>query len=303
MADFDVNQIYDVDGAGGPNSTTVELGEVEYTRLVSAYGVLMAMNKAAAVIEFDLTGTIITANENFLSAMGYRLEEIKGQHHRIFVDTAYAQSPDYAQFWRRLAAGEHIGGDFQRFAKSGTEVWIRATYNPVVTSDGEMVKFVKVAHDITAEKQVQIATQAAMRRLSELQMAEISHTALQNISGSSAQIGQLIQMIEEIAGRSNLLGINAEIEASHAGAAGAGFSVVANEMRRLSERSAQAVVEIRDLIEASRTAIEKGQSDIATVSEKAAGLINEVVALQDEEGEARASAVQSILAQLDRNAA
>ncbi|MFK7846551.1 MAG: PAS domain-containing protein, partial [Rhodothermales bacterium] len=89
-----------------------------------------ALYKSQAVIQFTLDGKIVWANDNFLSVMGYDLEEIKGQHHRIFADPAYARSEEYKIFWTELGQGQFHSGEFKRFAKGGKEVWIQASYNP-----------------------------------------------------------------------------------------------------------------------------------------------------------------------------
>lgn len=110
-------------------------------RLQDAEGKLEALNRSQAVIEFKLDGTIRHANENFLNVMGYRLEEVKGQHHSIFVDPSVKSSPDYTQFWQRLNRGEFIAEEFKRLGKGGTEIWIQASYNPILNSDGNPVKW------------------------------------------------------------------------------------------------------------------------------------------------------------------
>ncbi|WP_081367489.1 PAS domain S-box protein [Alteromonas mediterranea] len=115
-------------------------------------GQITAINKSQAVIEFDLDGQILTANDNFLSAMGYSLDEIKGQHHSMFVDPSYKLSNEYATFWQSLKAGEHSDGEYKRIGKGGREIWIRATYNPIIDSSGKPFKVVKFATDITQDK-------------------------------------------------------------------------------------------------------------------------------------------------------
>lgn len=115
-------------------------------------GLVAAILRSQAVIEFKLDGTIVFANENFLSAMKYELDEIVGQHHRIFVDKNYARSEEYANFWTRLSDGEFFSDEFKRFDKLGNEVWIQATYNPVLNAKGEVEKVVKFATDITTQK-------------------------------------------------------------------------------------------------------------------------------------------------------
>ena len=117
-----------------------------------AAATLAALSKSQAMIEFNLDGTIITANENFLAAMGYTLAEVKGQHHRMFVEPAYGQSAEYAEFWRRLGRGEFDRAEYKRLGKGGREVWIQASYNPVFDRAGKPVKVVKIAADVTAQK-------------------------------------------------------------------------------------------------------------------------------------------------------
>ena len=113
-------------------------------------GQLDAIGKSQAVIEFDLSGTILDANPNFLNAMGYSLDEVKGRHHRMFVEPAYADSDEYAAFWERLGAGEFQAAEYKRLGKGGREVWIQATYNPICDPAGKPYKVVKYATDITA---------------------------------------------------------------------------------------------------------------------------------------------------------
>ena len=113
-------------------------------------GQLAAIHKAQAVIEFELDGTILTANDNFLAAVGYSLADVKGRHHRIFVEEAYAKSPDYKAFWDKLARGEFDAGQYRRIGKGGKEVWIQASYNPILDASGKPFKVVKFASDITA---------------------------------------------------------------------------------------------------------------------------------------------------------
>ncbi len=118
-------------------------------RDIDLEGKVSSIERAQAVIEFALDGTILRANDNFLQAMGYTATEIVGKHHSLFVEPAEAQSFDYASFWRRLNAGEFISAQFKRVAKGGHEVYIQATYNPILGADGKPVKVVKFATDVT----------------------------------------------------------------------------------------------------------------------------------------------------------
>lgn len=113
---------------------------------------LTALNKSQAVIEFKLDGTILTANENFLSTLGYRLNEIQGKHHSMFVDLSTRESQEYNKFWETLRAGKYQAAQYKRITKDGKEIWIEASYNPILGKDGKAYKVVKFATDITAQK-------------------------------------------------------------------------------------------------------------------------------------------------------
>jgi PAS domain S-box-containing protein len=115
-----------------------------------------ALSKVQAVIEFNLDGTIITANDNFLNTLGYSLDEIKGKHHRMFCEAAYTNSQEYTNFWAKLNRGELDSGVSRRLGKGGKEVWIQASYNPIMDSKGKVYKVAKFATDVTAQKKAQI---------------------------------------------------------------------------------------------------------------------------------------------------
>jgi methyl-accepting chemotaxis protein len=122
-------------------------------------GQVTAINRSQAVIEFALDGTIVQANENFLQAMGYELEQIRGRHHSIFVEPSYRESAEYRRFWERLGRGEFEAAQYLRIGKDGRRVWIQATYNPILDADGNAFKVVKIATDITAQKQAEAQSQ------------------------------------------------------------------------------------------------------------------------------------------------
>ena len=137
--------------AGSGGAATLYAGE-ETRRNAEMEGELAAINRVQAIIHFALDGTILDANENFLVMMGYQLEEIKGQHHRIFADPEYARCAEYAEFWARLGRGEFDRGEYKRFGKGGKEVWLLASYNPILDEHGRVFKVTKFATDVTAEK-------------------------------------------------------------------------------------------------------------------------------------------------------
>jgi len=113
-----------------------------------------AMSKSQAVIEFNLDGTVVSANDNFLACLGYTMEEIKGKHHRMFVDPTYANGAEYQAFWAKLNRGEYDTNVYKRIAKGNREIWIQASYNPIFDASGKPYKVVKFATDITAQKAV-----------------------------------------------------------------------------------------------------------------------------------------------------
>lgn len=200
------NPIFDADGKPfkivkfATDVTAAKLSTAEYE------GKIMAISKAQAVIEFNLDGTIINANENFLGAVGYGLNDIKGQHHRMFCEPEYAKSAEYKEFWNKLNRGEFDTGRYLRFGAGGKSIWIQATYNPILDMNGKPYKVVKFATDIT--KQVELEQQVK-RRAEEDQMkvdlllqtvnkaSEGDLTSPVTVSGSDA-IGQLAQGIQKM---------------------------------------------------------------------------------------------------------
>ncbi len=124
----------------------------EKLRQADHQGQIAAMHKSQSVISFALDGTILDANDNFLTLTGYRLSDVRGQHHRMFVPPEDRDGEAYLEFWRRLAVGQHQSGEFKRICRDGTEVWLQASYNPIFDMNGRVFKIVKNAVDVTAEK-------------------------------------------------------------------------------------------------------------------------------------------------------
>ncbi|ODT82345.1 MAG: chemotaxis protein [Pelagibacterium sp. SCN 64-44] len=145
------------DGAGKPVRVIKVATDVTAQRQQAAdhEAQIDAISRVQAVIAFQLDGTIIEANENFLHTLGYESDEIVGKHHSMFCEPGYANSPDYRQFWEKLRAGEYVAAEFQRFGKGGREIWIQASYNPIFDASGRVVKVVKFATDITERKRAE----------------------------------------------------------------------------------------------------------------------------------------------------
>jgi methyl-accepting chemotaxis protein len=131
-------------------ATEISTQKTAYADLV---GKVEALGRSQAVIEFEMDGTIITANENFLKTLGYTLDEIKGKHHSMFVEPAYRDSAEYREFWAKLNRGDYVASQFKRIGKGGKEVWIEASYNPVMDLNGRLWKVVKFATDLTKRKE------------------------------------------------------------------------------------------------------------------------------------------------------
>jgi methyl-accepting chemotaxis protein len=167
------------DAKGNHVGNILEWRDVTVERTNS--GMLDAINKSQAIIEFTPDGKIVNANENFLKAMGYRLEEVRGQHHSIFVEPAYRASPEYKAFWEKLARGEFDANSYKRIGKGGKEIWIQASYNPILDANGRAFKVVKYATDITAQVLANQALQVAVQQTQEVVKAAKDNDLTQRI--------------------------------------------------------------------------------------------------------------------------
>ncbi|QNK00765.1 methyl-accepting chemotaxis protein [Dyella telluris] len=179
-------------------------------------GKIHAIDKAQATIEFDLAGHVLTANDNFLGAVGYALDEIQGHHHRMFCEEGYAASPAYAEFWAKLNRGEFDAGRYKRFGKGGRVIWIQASYNPIYDGNGRLCKVVKFATDVTAQVELEesVKRRAAddQRKVEELlkvvrRAAEGDLTGEVRVEGSDPidqladGIGQMMSDLRSVIGK------------------------------------------------------------------------------------------------------
>ncbi len=168
-----------VDSEGKYIGNTLEWADVTEIRRQEALntdyrGQIASISRSQAVIEFTVDGNIVNANENFLRTLGYSLDEIKGKHHSMFVDPTFASSAEYRKFWTDLAAGQSFAADFMRIGKGGREVWIRASYNPILDNTGKPFKVVKYASDITAAKIQEREVAEAKERMQSLPLKSIA---------------------------------------------------------------------------------------------------------------------------------
>ncbi|MCQ4313315.1 PAS domain-containing methyl-accepting chemotaxis protein [Pseudomonas stutzeri] len=232
--------------------------------------VISALRRSTAIIEFDLSGHVLNANDRFLEGMGYRLEQIKGKHHRMFCEREESDSAAYREFWVRLNRGEYIAERFKRIDANGRVVWLEASYNPVLDAYGKLYKVIKFATvitdqvnremavaeaatiaygtsqqtDLSAQRGAAVVQQTVnvMRQIA-VQIQQASN-GIEALDKQSQLISAILKTISDIADQTNLLALNAAIEAARAGDQGRGFAVVADEVRQLAARTSKAAGEI-----------------------------------------------------------
>jgi len=278
-------------------------------RQADTEGQLAAISKVQGIIEFDLDGNILRANDLFLDAMGYREDELHGRHHSMLVLPEETRGPAYQEFWRKLRGGEYDTGQYLRIGKNGRRVWIEASYNPILDAEGRPFKVVKFATDITkrftAAQTLRVAVQGLTENAERAGQANtlardaclIAEEGGKTVAGvvatmgaitdSSRRISEIIGVMDGIAFQTNILALNAAVEAARAGPHGKGFAVVAAEVRSLAQNSASAAKEIKDLITTSVQQIGNGaeqvqsagatMENIVTSSRRVTEIMGEVV--------------------------
>ena len=237
----------------------------ERQQLADVNGQIAAINKALAVIAFDLSGNILHANNNFLRLMGYTLDEIKGRHHSIFVDEVYRQSGEYKEFWSGLGRGEFRCGEFKRLTKGGKEVWIQGSYNPIFDEKGQAFKVVKYASDITDQVRVRRGLQEVME-----QVAKNATT----LASASAELTAVSQQ----------MALNAEGTATQANVASAAAEQVSRNVNTVATGTEEMGASIREIAKSAHEAAkvataavrvaEKTNTNIAKLGESSAEIGN-----------------------------
>jgi len=268
-----------LDDAGKPFKVVKFATDITADKLRAAdfAGQIEAIGKSQAVIEFNMDGVVLNANENFLVTLGYSLPDVQGKHHRMFMPSEDRDTAPYREFWAALNRGEFQSGEYRRVGRGGKDVWIQASYNPIRDLNGNPYKVVKYASDVTGQVIARMKSEkvrglmesvaagaeelnASVREISEamsksretannaVDRVEAADHQAQRLSNAADSMRSIVQLIGDITGQINLLAPNAKIESARAGEAGRGFAVVAAEVKNLANQAKQATDKIEQEI-------------------------------------------------------
>jgi methyl-accepting chemotaxis protein len=255
-------------------------------------GQMAAIGKAQAVVEFTLDGKVIDANENFLKALGYSLDEIKGQHHAMFVEAAYRQAPEYRLFWEKLGRGEYDAAQYKRVGKGGTEVWIQASYNPIMDADGKPFKVVKYATDITSSVKASRALEQTVAQVQAVVESAKNNdlTGRVPLDGKSGEIGSLCAGVNGLLDAMMDVVVKIRASAHEISSASAEISASTTDLSQRTEEQAASLEETSASMEQMSATVKKNAEN-AQQANQSAGATRDVA---DRGGQVVAKAVEAM---------
>ncbi len=280
-----------MDAKGKPCKVVKFASDITEQKKIAAdfEGQISAIGKSQAVIEFTLDGTIIRANDNFLKALGYTLDEVKGQHHSMFAEATYRQSPEYRAFWQKLGRGEFDAGQYKRLGKGGREIWIQASYNPIMDASGKPFKVVKYATDITAQVLADQALKLAVQQTQEVLGATKDNDLTQRIplEGKTGEIATLCSGINDLLDTMVLVISDIKTASREVSNASAEISASTTDLSQRTEEQAASLEETSASMEEISSTVKKNAenaqqanhvtSETRTVAERGGAVVGDAV--------------------------
>jgi methyl-accepting chemotaxis protein len=235
-------------------------------------GQIDAISKAQAVIEFTLDGKILNANANFLKALGYTLDEVKGRHHSMFVDASHRESPEYRMFWEKLGRGEYDTGQYKRIAKDGSEIWIQASYNPIMDLNGKPFKVVKYATDVTAAVKASQALQQALQQIQDVVESAKDNDLTDRVS-LDGKSGEILSLCAGVNGLVDLMAsviVKIRNSAREVASASAEISASTTDLSQRTEEQAASLEETSASMEEMAATVKKNAENAQQANQSAA---------------------------------